>query len=165
MKLAYDRGLYVVVNMHGDGYKSVGGAWLICDASSQTAIKDKYQKVWQQVASELGGFGGRLVFESMNENFDGQYGNPTQPCYSNINAYNQIFVDTVRKTGGNNATRLLIVTGYATDFEKTADKLYVLPTDTVPNRLLISVHYYTPWQFVGLSEDAGWGKMIPTWGT
>jgi hypothetical protein len=27
------------------------------------------------------------------------------------------------------------------------------------------VHYYTPWQFVGLTEDASWGKMRPTWGS
>ncbi len=56
----------------------------------------------------------------MNEEFDGQYGNPTQPCYSNINAYNQIFVDTVRKTGGTNASRWLLVPGWNTNIEYTA---------------------------------------------
>jgi endoglucanase len=78
---------------------------------------------------------------------------------------NQLFVDTVRKTSGNNARRLLIVTGYATDIEKTANKLYELPKDAVPHKLLLSVHYYTPWPFAGMTEDASWGKMMPTWGT
>ena len=31
--------------------------------------------------------------------------------------------------------------------------------------MFISVHYYTPYQFCGLTEDADWGKMMPTWGT
>jgi hypothetical protein len=61
--------------------------------------------------------------------------------------------------------RLLIVTGYATDFTKTASEDYVLPVDAVPHKLMISVHYYTPWQFVGMTEDASWGKMQPTWGS
>ncbi len=168
VKLAYDRGLYVVVNMHGDGYKSVSGSWLICDASSQTAIREKYQKVWQQVASELGGYGGRLVFESMNENFDGQYGNPTQPCYSNINAYNQVFVDTVRQTGGNNASRWLLVPGWNTNIDYTTGSYgFVIPTDqyrssAIPSnekRLMISVHYYDPWDFAGAENGTytQWG--------
>jgi endoglucanase len=71
----------------------------------------------------------------------------------------------VRSTGGNNADRLLIVTGYTTDISKTCQPEYKLPKDTVPGKLFISVHYYTPWTFVGLSEDASWGKMQPTWGS
>src|SRR5204863_914249 len=42
---AYNRGMYVLINMHGDGYKGVSGSWLICDSSDQTTIKNKYQKV------------------------------------------------------------------------------------------------------------------------
>jgi hypothetical protein len=52
-----------------------------------------------------------------------------------------------------------------TDIDKTCREEFRLPKDTVPGRLLLSIHYYTPWQFVGLSEDASWGKMIPTWGS
>ncbi|MBT0993795.1 cellulase family glycosylhydrolase [Cellulomonas sp. DKR-3] len=168
VKMAYDRGLYVVVNMHGDGYKSVSGAWLICDASSQATIKEKYQKVWQQVASTFQGYGGRLILESMNEEFDGQYGAPTQPCYSNINAYNQVFVDTVRRTGGNNASRWLLVPGWNTNIDYTAGSYgFVIPTDqyrssAIPaseRRIMISVHYYDPWDFTG-TEDG----TITQWG-
>jgi len=166
--LAYDRGLYVVVNMHGDGYKSVSGAWLICDASGQEQIRAKYQKVWQQVATTFKDYGGRLVLESMNENFDGQYGTPTQPCYSNINAYNQVFVDTVRRTGGNNASRWLLVPGWNTNIDYTAGSYgFTIPTDeyrssAIPSadkRIMISVHYYDPWDFTG-TEDG----TITQWG-
>jgi endoglucanase len=60
---------------------------------------------------------------------------------------------------------LLIVTGYSTDITKTCAKEYKMPQDTVPKKLFISVHYYTPWQFCGLTEDADWGKMMTTWGS
>jgi endoglucanase len=164
---AHSRGLYVLINMHGDGYKSVTGSWLICDAADQTSIRDKYQKVWQQVATKFQSYNEHLIFESMNENFDGQYGNPTQPCYSNINAYNQIFVDTVRRTGGNNASRWLLVPGWNTNIDHTVGSGFVIPTDqnrssSIPaaeQRLMISVHYYDPWDFAG-QEDG----TITQWG-
>ncbi|MEU7842728.1 cellulase family glycosylhydrolase [Micromonospora sp. NPDC049114] len=165
---AYGRGLYVLINIHGDGFKTVTGSWLICDSSNQTTIRDKYQKVWQQIATRFQSYGERLIFEAMNEEFDGQYGNPTQPCYSNINAYNQIFVDTVRRTGGNNTSRWLLVAGWNTNIDYTAGNYgFVLPTDqyrspSVPadeQRLMISVHYYDPWDFAG--EENG---TITQWG-
>jgi endoglucanase len=165
---AHSRGLHVIINMHGDGYKTIPYAWLICDAANQTEIKAKYAKVWQQIAYRFQGYDERLIFESMNENFDGQYGSPTQPCYSNINAYNQIFVDTVRRTGGNNASRWLLVPGWNTNIDYTAgDYGFVIPTDnyrssSIPaaeKRIMISVHYYTPWDFAG--EENG---NITQWG-
>jgi endoglucanase len=178
---AYNRGLHVMINMHGDGYKSIGGSWLICDSPSQTAIKAKYQKAWQQIANRFKDYDQRLILESMNEEFDGQYGNPTQPCYSNINDYNQIFVDTVRKTGGNNSSRWLLVPGWNTNIDYTAGNYgFALPSDqyrssSIPaneRRIMISVHHYSPWDFAG--EENGtitqWGRAATnparksTWG-
>lgn len=178
---AYNRGLYVMINMHGDGYKTVQGSWLICDASSQTTIKAKYQRAWQQIATRFQNYDQHLIFESMNENFDGQYGRPTQPCYSNINSYNQIFVDTVRRTGGNNSSRWLLAPGWNTNIEYTAGNYgFVLPTDqyrspSIPSneqRIMISVHYYDPWDFTGAENSTitQWGpaatnpSRTSTWG-
>jgi endoglucanase len=78
---------------------------------------------------------------------------------------NQLFIDTVRNSGGHNAQRLLIVPGYSTDIMKTTNGHYPLPTDVVPHRLFLSVHYYTPWEFAGMAEDSSLGKMRPTWGS
>ncbi|QCD60242.1 glycoside hydrolase family 5 protein [Streptomyces hawaiiensis] len=165
---AYNRGMHVMINMHGDGYKSINGSWLICDSPSQATIKAKYQKVWQQIANRFKNYDQRLILESMNEEFDGQYGQPTQPCYSNINSYNQIFVDTVRKTGGNNDSRWLLVAGWNTNIDYTAGNYgFTLPSDqyrspSIPaseRRIMISVHYYSPWDFAG--EESG---AITQWG-
>jgi endoglucanase len=178
---AYGRGMHVVINMHGDGYKTINGSWLICDSSSQSTIKAKYQKVWQQVAAKFKNYDQHLIMESMNEEFDGQYGNPTQPCYSNINAYNQIFVDTVRKTGGNNSSRWLLVPGWNTNIDYTAGNYgFTIPTDqyrssAIPGnerRIMISVHYYDPWDFAGTENGTitQWGPAATnpskksTWG-
>ncbi|NKE60500.1 glycoside hydrolase family 5 protein [Lentzea sp. PSKA42] len=166
---AYNRGLHVVINMHGDGYKTIGGAWLICDVSDQATIRAKYQKVWQQIAQRFQNYDQRLILESMNENFDGTWGQPTQPCYSNINAWNQIFVDTVRRAGGNNSSRWLLVPGWNTNIDYTAGNYgFVIPSDryrspSIPSgekRIMISVHYYSPWDFAGEENDriTQWGR-------
>ncbi|MDX8055712.1 glycoside hydrolase family 5 protein [Lentzea sp. BCCO 10_0798] len=165
---AYSRGMYVLINMHGDGYKNFNGSWLICDSSSQSTIKARYQRAWQQIAQRFQNYDQHLILESMNENFDGQFGRPTQPCYSNINSYNQIFVDTVRRAGGNNSSRWLLVPGWNTNIDYTAGNYgFVLPTDqyrspSIPSsekRIMISVHYYAPWDFAG--EESG---KITQWG-
>lgn len=164
----YNRGLHVIINMHGDGYKTVNGSWLICDAPSQAGIKAKYQKTWQQIANRFKDYDQRLILESMNEEFDGQFGRPTQPCYSNINSYNQIFVDTVRKSGGHNSSRWLLVPGWNTNIDYTAGNYgFAVPSDqyrspSIPageRRIMISVHHYSPWDFAG--EETG---TITQWG-
>jgi endoglucanase len=106
-----------------------------------------------------------VIFEALNEETNFENSGSTKKAFATLTRVNQIFIDTVRKTGGNNAKRLLIVTGYATDITKTTSKDYELPVDSIPHRLLISVHYYTPWQFAGMTKDESWGKMALTWGS
>ncbi|URZ07664.1 cellulase family glycosylhydrolase [Clostridium felsineum] len=166
---ANSEGLYTIINMHSDGYHTIQGAWLFCDSSDQTTIRDKYQKVWKQIASTFENYDEHVIFESMNEEFDGNYSSPNRTYYNNINAYNQIFVDTVRQTGGNNASRWLLIPGWNTNIDYTAgDYGFELPTDNyksidVPSsekRIMISVHYYSPWDFCGdeSSPITQWGK-------
>lgn len=163
--MCIDNGLYAIINVHGDGYYSVKGGWLLCGepASEQKTIKAKYKKVWEQIAKRFKNYDDHLVFESMNEEFDGTYNNPNPEYYNNINAYNQIFVDTVRKAGGKNNNRYLLVPGWNTDINYTAgDYGFKIPNDST-GRLMISVHYYDPWKFCGGKEAPGifrWGDSI-----
>lgn len=154
--MCIDNGLYAIINIHGDGYYSVKGGWLLCGepASEQKTIKAKYEKVWEQIAKRFKNYDDHLVFESMNEEYDGTYNNPNPEYYNNINAYNQIFVDTVRKAGGKNNNRYLLIPGWNTDINFTTgdcdtytmEAKFVIPNDS---RIMISVHYYTPWEFCG----------------
>ena len=66
------------------------------------------------------------------------------------------FVDAVRATGGNNATRYLGISGYCTNPDLTIKHLQ-LPTDPTKDRLLISVHYYDPANFALENKFAEWG--------
>ena len=127
--MCIDNGLYAIINVHGDGYYSIKGGWLLCgeSASEQKTIKAKYKKVWEQIAKRFKNYDDHLVFESMNEEYDGTYNNPNPEYYNNINAYNQIFVDTVRKAGGNNNNRYLLVPGWNSSEKYTDakfDQLY-----------------------------------------
>jgi endoglucanase len=161
-------GMFCVLNIHWDGGWIDSGPkdkFPTTHATFSPEAEQKFISYWQQIATYFAGKNERLILEGLNEesNFSNE-GSPAQ-AYATLTRVNQLFIDTVRKTGGNNAKRLLVVVGYTTDIEKTCDSGYVLPKDTLPNRLFISVHYYTPWQFAGMTEDADWGKMMPTWGT
>lgn len=173
--------MYAIVNMHGDGYTTVSGGWLLCASSDQTKIKAKYKACWEQIADRFKNYDEHLIFESMNEEFDGTYGTPNKTAYNNINGYNQIFVDTVRQTGGNNDRRWLLIPGWNTNINYTADNYgFVLPTDQYlssdiasgEKRIMISVHYYDPWDFCGTesADKTQWGSeatnqsKVPTWG-
>jgi endoglucanase len=160
-------GMFCVLNIHWDG------GWI--DSSAKERFPDtfatfspeaekKFRSYWTQIATFFAGKNEKLAFEGLNEETNFSNEGSTQKAYATLTRVNQIFIDTVRKTGGNNAKRLLIVTGYNTDITKTCASGYKMPTDTVPGKLFISVHYYTPWQFCGLEEDADWGKVMPTWG-
>lgn len=160
--------LYAVINIHGDGYNTIDGSWLLCNGKNQTEIKKKYKKVWKQIAERFKNYDEHLLFESMNEEFDGSYSEPNKEYYQNINDYNQIFVDTVRKTGDNNTKRWLIIPGWNTNIDYTAgDYGFKLPTDQYRDksidkeeqRIMISVHYYSPWDFCG-----GENGVITQWG-
>ena len=152
-------GMFCVVNIHWDG------GWIDANQVFSAQAEMKYRAYWSQIATFFAGSNERVIFEALNEETNFEKAGSVRDAYATLTRVNQLFVDTVRKTGGNNARRLLLVTGYATDITKTTRNEYVLPTDTLPHKLLISVHYYTPWQFVGMTEDAAWGKMQHTWGS
>ena len=39
-----------------------------------------------------------------------------------------------------------------------------LPTDPIQNKLMVEIHYYTPYQFALMTQDESWGKMFYYWG-
>lgn len=159
--------MYAVMNIHGDGYYTVDGGWLLCVDDNQDEIKAKYEAVWKQIADRFKDYDEHLIFESMNEEFDNTYGRPNKDGYANINEYNQIFVDTVRGTGSNNTKRWLLLPGWNTNVEYTAGNYgFVIPEDKLcesdGKRIMISVHYYDPYNFT-LDENSSsaktqWGK-------
>ena len=117
------------------------------------------QPHWEQIATYLRGFDEHLIFASANEP---KVANASEMAV--LTTYHQTFIDAVRSTGGKNAYRTLVVQGPDTDIEKTNKLMLTLPTDKVANRMMMEVHYYTPYQFTLMDKDADWGKMFYYWG-
>ena len=144
--------MYVIINVHHDGAEQSG--WLRIGAEDTAPGKEKFAAVWKQIAERFKDYDEHVIFESMNEvvgpddTKDGII-KDTQV----IMEFNQIFVDTVRATGSNNAVRWLSVPGRYTNIYNTTreDAAFWIPEDTVENRLFVAVHHYD-WLF-GLAEN------------
>lgn len=74
------------------------------------------------------------------------YGPPSAEYAAVQNGFNQVFVDAVRATGGNNAQRHLVVQGFNTNIDNTL-AVNTLPRDTARQRLMMEVHFYDPYDF------------------
>lgn len=150
-----DNDMYVIVNIHWDG------GWLEnnCTEAKKVENNAKQKAFWEQIATQLRGFDEHLLFASANEP---KVEDAAQMAV--LNSYHQTFIDAVRSTGGKNAYRNLIIQGPDTDIEKTNKLMTTLPTDKAANRMMVEVHYYSPWNFAGLTKDETWGKMFYYWG-
>lgn len=153
---AYSQDMYVILNVHHDGGGDPKfGAWIIEGAkNNKDATIKKYKNLWTQIAERFENYGDKLVFESMNEvGFDGL---SDDQSFGLLNEFNQEFVDLIRKSGGNNGKRHLLIAGYWTDIERSCKPLFKMPSDP-ENRCILSVHYYTPWEFCTTNIHNTWG--------
>ncbi len=139
--------MYCIINMHHDEN------WIKEDTAEGKA---KFEDDWKTIAEAFKDYDQHLVFEGTNE-CDFASGNSGQM------AYNQLFVDTVRATGGNNGTRLCLVPANANNTTNALDGSFSAPSDSA-NMVAVSVHYYEPPQFCVADANASWGHM-ETWGT
>jgi aryl-phospho-beta-D-glucosidase BglC (GH1 family) len=155
VQYAIDNDMYVIVNIHWDN------GWLEnnCTEAKKSATNAKQKAFWEQIATTLRGFDEHLIFASANEP---KVANATEMAV--LTSYHQTFIDAVRSTGGKNAYRTLVIQGPDTDIEKTNKLMLTLPTDKVADRMMMEVHYYTPYQFTLMDKDADWGKMFYYWG-
>lgn len=159
-----DEGLYCVLNVHHDGGSD---GWLV--ASSDCANGSggaRFKGLWTNIATRFKDYDERLIFESFNEVLDSNTSwtsSTTNDGYSALNKLNQIFVDAVRATGGNNSTRNLMVQTYSGSSSDVTLRSFVLPKDTVDGHLIVQVHSYDPQGFT--YTEATWTTMTDTWGS
>lgn len=153
---AMQREMYVIINVHHDGGGDPKyGAWIRNASRDYEEFEEKYTALWTQIADSFRDYSDKLIFESMNEvGFDDL---PKKKGYELLNKINQLFVDIVRDSGGNNKERHLLIAGYWTDTEMTCSRYYELPDDPA-ERLIVSVHYYTPWEFCTTNRRREWGS-------
>lgn len=174
VRYARKAGMYVIVNDHWDGgwYGMFGSE----SAETRALAMEAYKGMWQQIAERFRDYSDYLIFESANEELGGRF-DENSPLYCSdsvvtylndderyalTNEINQTFVDVVRATGGNNATRFLLIAGYGTNIDQTCDDRFQMPKDTADSKLMVSVHYYDPWSYCGASSAVSatkWGKV------
>jgi len=159
--------LFVIINDHWDG------GWLedsFSDVSTATvtANSEKLKKIWTQIAEEFKDYDQHLLFAGLNEPNENETAKTVFKNSDGINAlyaYENAFIEAVRATGGNNTDRVLIVQGPYTDIDVTKGYFDISNiSDTSDDRLMAEVHFYSPWQFAGLTTDESWGKMWYYWG-
>lgn len=163
-------GMNVIINMQNDDRTNFWGddEWTLLELAHreefwldpERASKDpelnkeinrRVYAMWTQIARRFRDKGDFLMFESMNEpgsTFFWSWASDAekdahQGEFDCLNEWNQTFVDAVRSTGGNNASRWLVVVGAAAK-ERNFDRL-VIPQDYVSNnRIMVSLHFYEP---------------------
>lgn len=157
-----EEGLYVILNVHHDTgeHGSDKVCWVIADTGTYDSVRSRFEGLWTNIANEFKDYDNRLMFEGYNEMLDmnNSWNAPTtgNGAYDAVNSFAQLFVDTVRATGGNNATRNLIVNTYVASVDQSVLNNFVLPTDTVSDHLICEVHAYTPYQFCSHEGDSSY---------
>ncbi len=151
---AINDGMYVVLNSHWDGgWRDENPTY-----AAQAAVNAKQKAYWTQIATTFKNYDQHLLFAGLNEVWPAGYSGatPTAEHFAVFQSYLQTFVDAVRATGGNNATRTLVVQTFATNIALGLSN-FVMPTDSASNRLIVEVHYYDPWAFTGGATCQVWG--------
>jgi endoglucanase len=155
---AYSQDMYVVLNIHWDG------GWLEEHPlySHQAANNQKQRNYWTQIANTFRNYNERMLFAGTNE-VRANYNTPTSEHITVQQSYNQTFVNAVRATGGNNASRTLIVQTYNTNVQHGLN-FFSMPSDSIANRLMVEVHFYDPYDYT-LNPSGScwyWGSPYPS---
>ena len=138
---AISQNMYVIINIHWDG------GWLENHVTfaDQQAVNQKQNSFWTQIANYFKSYNERLLFAGTNEVHQ-DYNEPTSEHITVQQSYLQTFVNAVRATGGNNASRTLVVQTYNTNIWHGLN-YFTMPTDTIANRLIVEVHHYDPYDY------------------
>ena len=164
---ALNEDMFVIVNAHWDhGWWSMFGH---PEEERRDFAHEIFVAMWTQIGEHFQDYDMRLILEPSNEEWGSRFNDATafspggilsvSENYQLLTYLSQTFVDLIRSQGGYNPDRFLLMKGYNTDVMMTLDPRFVLPTDS-RGRLLLSVHYYTPWSFTGdVSGVDHWGSV------
>ncbi len=140
VQMALAQELYVIMDLHGD-------TWLDLKLSDSENIKKQFEAVWSQIAVQFRDYDEHLLLEGMNEprlrDSEYEWKEGTTQLRTFVNELNQLFVDTVRNTGGNNVTRYLLISPYCNGpWQETVEDLIV-----PEGNIIVAVHMYRPYHF------------------
>lgn len=158
---ALDEGMYVILNTHHDNFPNPNaidkvGYYYPNNLNFDKSVKF-LENVWAQICLAFNnGYDEHLVFETLNEprlrgtSHEWWFDKNAPECLEAadcLNKYNQIIVDTIRASGGNNAERFIAVPGLQCSPQSALAEQFVIPTDTKKDKLIVAVHMYSPYKF------------------
>lgn len=157
VNMVLDNDMICIINMHHD--TGANYSWIRADKDNYEKNKEIVAELWTQIAEHFKDYPDTLMFEGFNEMLDvnNEWNEPDESSLEAMNMWNQLFVDTVRKTGGNNKNRNLICNTYAAACTKTVLDGFKMPKDSVEDHLIAEIHSYAPWGFT--STSATWTTM------
>ena len=164
-----DNDLKVIINAHHEKWLESRPTYQYKEENCQ-----KLALLWMNIASEFANYDSRLAFAGTNEvHIKDNWGKPTAENLEVQNAYNQIFVDMVRATGGNNAKRHLILQTYVCNpWFGIENGDFIIPKDAEGNGnnyMSVEFHYYQPWSYAGYPKNEThydyWGDKYKYAGT
>ncbi|MET8089063.1 cellulase family glycosylhydrolase [Micromonospora sp. NPDC005220] len=139
---ALAEGLYVMVNLHHDSWQ-----WINTYPGDRTTVMNRYTALWTQIATSFRSHSSKLVFESINEpQFAGTSGDAQSDEV--LRELNVAFVRLLRQSGGNNATRLLVLPTLNTNSNQAQlDALATTIAQLGDRNIAATVHFYGWWPF------------------
>jgi len=150
--------VYIILNTHHDE-----DIFKFMDKDMEES-KRAVKRIWEQVAEAFKDYNEKLIFEDLNEprtkGSSNEWNGGTLEERNNLNILHQLFVDTVRASGGNNRKRILMVSTYAASSTAAAMNGLSIPNDpaNTKNKIIVSIHAYEPYNFA-LNENSA----VNTW--
>ncbi len=151
--------MYCILNIHHDNEKG----YFYPDSENIDGSLKYIESIWAQLSERFKDYDEKLIFEGMNEPrlkgtslewYVDKNNSQSMDSVDCINRLTQKFVDTVRASGGKNADRYLMIPGYCASADGVMLDEFKLPEDKADNKLIVSVHAYTPYNFA-LQDDTG----------
>ena len=160
---AIEAGLYVIINIHHDNYDkdakmpALSGFYPTDENYENSA--DFVCNIWGQISLAFNnGYDEHLIFEALNEprlggtNEEWWYNaasSKSRMAMENLNKLNQNILDVIRASGGNNQKRLVAFPSLQASPDSALATTFKMPRDYdgSKDRLIVSVHMYTPYNF------------------
>lgn len=155
---AVEEGLYVMVNIHHDSW-----IWLEAwDGNKESEEYKMYVDLWEQLADEFKDYSDKVCFETINE--PDFHETDDISAQDKLDMINQVSYETIRNSGGNNATRMIVIPTMYTNHEAQNSKpTYEFIKRLEDENIIATVHYYSEWVFSANLGKTGFDEPLFDW--
>ncbi len=147
VKYSLENNLYTIINIHHDTGMNPSLNWIFADSDNYEENKEKYIKLWSQIADRFKDYDERLIFQGSGEWMNPERNWNRSDSYEDfkiVHELNQEFINVIRKSGSNNASRYLMISAFSASGESDILEamFYKDFIDSIDNRLILSIHSY-----------------------